>query len=178
MNRFKIPFDNQNAINNLSSEIINAKMSNNSINKTANSSRIFSIKNKLNNTAVSCIQIRGRKSKTAVCRLSYNLQEVINYYAKDKVEEDDRVRQAIKTIESNYRDSMNAMLNDMGCSDDSKDKITPSNVWTAMVDEGQLKVEQQRTINKHYFYVHGKCLTEPESKRSKVSVVFMLQLHY
>ena len=60
---------------------------------------------------------------------------------KDKVEEDDRVRQAIKTIESNYRDLMNTMLNDIGYSDDSKDKIILLHDWTAMVDKGQLKVE-------------------------------------
>ena len=96
---------------------------------------------------------------------------------KDKVEEDDRVRQAIKTIKSNYRDSMNIMFYDMGYYDNSKDKIIPSNVQTSIVDKEQLKVEQQRIINKYYFYVHHKRLTEPESKRSKVSKN-LFQLYY
>ena len=175
MNYFKIPMDNNNTIDKLLSELINIKMNqNNSQNSNdANASKTFILDNKWNNTKSICLKLSSGKSKQALCRLNSQIKEVINYEAKNNDEIEFRVRQTVNTLESNHKTSMSEMLHDIGYTDDTKEKVIPGNVFAAMVDEGQFKLEQQRVLNKYYFYVHGKRITEPESKRTLVSQNFL-----
>ena len=75
------------------------------------------------------------------------------------------MRQILKTLESKHSETFNEVINGVGYSSVGEESITPSKVWVAMVDEAQLRLEQQRISNKHHYFVHGKRLTEPESKR-------------
>ena len=62
-------------------------------------------------------------------------------------------------IENNNMEILNDALNNIGCALEDKEKVMPANVWVAMADEAQLKVDQQCILNKHYYYVHGSRLT-------------------
>ena len=47
-----------------------------------------------------------------------------------------------------------------------------------MVNEGQFKLDQQRILDKYFYYVHGRRITEPETERSKVSLFYFLKQMY
>ena len=111
------------------------------------------------------MKLTSGTSKRSLCKLQCNTEETIEHDVKEDFEKGIRVRQILKTLESKHSETFNEVINDMSCSSVGEESTTPSKVWVAMVDEAQLRLEQQRIINKHHYFVHGKRLTEPESKR-------------
>ena len=101
-----------------------------------------------------------------------SFKQMISYDTKDDNEMRTRVEHNIKALENNNMETLNDALNNVGCTFEDEEKVMLANVWVAIADEAQLKVDQQRTLNKCCYHVRGSRLTEPESKRREVSYFY------
>ena len=115
--------------------------------------------NSWNNEKSAHIKIVHGTSKKIKHTIQDSFKQMTSHGTKDDDETCMRVEHNIKSLENDGMEASNDALNNIGHALEDKEKVAPANVWVAMADEAQLKVDQQCILNKHYYYVHGSRLT-------------------